>query len=398
MELLFLGTSAGAPSISRNVQSCALRLESGEYVVVDCGEGTQQQLLKASAKSYGANRFRPSRTNVILVTHLHGDHSFGLPGLIVYLDNAATEKAPPLQIVGPVGVAAFLRTALILSRTELKRGYRVTELATPAPTGGGAYEGAALCTTAPPVLHPDERAVSEVLAPNDDGMFALELLTGCSLTAAPLAHGSIACVGYRFQEADAPGSIDAQRAAAEAERAGDDARRICRALRECSLNGAARLALADGSELNVADGFVGAVTRRGRVVVVLGDCCHPGGVCSDATLRLAADADVLVHEATLDDSFAALALERGHSTPSDAARVAARARVSHLVLWHFSPRYKSTGISCRATRTTNDEAFRTTFTDAVRAHFGGALTLASDFDRVSVPREKKVLPPAPPPE
>ena len=383
MELLFLGTSAGAPSASRNVQSCAVRLESGEYVVVDCGEGTQQQLLKASR----AKSFRPSRTNLILVTHLHGDHSFGLPGLVVYLDNAATKKAPPLQIVGPVGVAAFLRTALILSRTELKRGYRVTELATPAPTGGGAYEGAALCTTAPPVLHPDERAVSEVLAPNDDGMFALELLTGCSLTAAPLAHGSIACVGYRFQEADAPGSIDAQRAAAEAERAGDDARRICRALRECSLNGAARLALADGSELNVADGFVGAVTRRGRAVVVLGDCCHAGGVCSDATRRLVEDADVLVHEATLDDAFAALALERGHSTPSDAARVAARAGASHLVLWHFSPRYR------------NDDAFRATFTAAVEAHFGGALTLASDFDRVAVPREKKVLPPAaPPPE
>ena len=384
MELLFLGTSAGAPSATRNVQSCALRLESGEYVVVDGGEGTQQQLLKASSDRSG-HRFRPSRTNIILVTHLHGDHSFGLPGLIVYLDNAATEKAPPLQIVGPVGVAAFLRTALILSRTELKRGYRVTELATPAPTGGGAYEGAALCTTAPPVLHPDERAVSEVLAPNDDGMFALELLTGCSLTAAPLAHGSIACVGYRFQEADAPGSIDAQRAAAEAERAGDDARRICRALRECSLNNTERLRLADGSELNVADGFVGAVTRRGRVVVVLGDCCHPGGACDAATLRLAADADVLVHEATLDDAFAALALERGHSTPSDAARVAARAGASHLVLWHFSPRYR------------NDDAFRATFTDAVRAHFGGALTLASDFDRVAVPREKKVLPPAAPP-
>lgn len=381
MELLFLGTSAGAPSASRNVQSCALRLESGEYVVVDCGEGTQQQLLKASR----AKSFRPSRTNLILVTHLHGDHSFGLPGLVVYLDNAATEKAPPLHIVGPVGVAAFLRTALILSRTELKRGYRVTELATPAPTGGGAYEGAALCTTAPPVLHPDERAVSEVLAPNDDGMFALELLTGCSLTAAPLAHGSIACVGYRFQEADAPGSIDAQRAAAEAERAGDDARRICRALRECSLNNTERLTLADGSELSVADGFVGAVTRRGRAVVVLGDCCHAGGVCSDATRRLVEDADVLVHEATLDDAFAALALERGHSTPSDAARVAARAGASHLVLWHFSPRYR------------NDDAFRATFTDAVRAHFGGALTLASDFDRVAVPREKKVLPPAAPP-
>ena len=382
MELLFLGTSAGAPSASRNVQSCALRLESGEYVVVDGGEGTQQQLLKASAKSYGANRFRPSRTNIILVTHLHGDHSFGLPGLIVYLDNAATEKAPPLHIVGPVGVAAFLRTALILSRTELKRGYRVTELA--ASGGTGPYEGAALGVSVEG-LHPDER-VGETLAPDSDGMFALDVLpNGYALTAAPLAHGSIACVGYRFQEADAPGSIDARRAAAEAERAGDDARRICRALRECSLNGAERLRLADGSELSVADGFVGAVTRRGRAVVVLGDCCHAGGVCSDATRRLVEDADVLVHEATLDDAFAALALERGHSTPSDAARVAARAGVSHLVLWHFSPRYR------------NDDAFRATFTDAVRAHFGGALTLASDFDRVAVPREKKVLPPAAPP-
>ena len=78
----------------------------------------------------------------------------------------------------------------------------------------------------------------------------------------------------------------------------------------------------------MADGFVGAVTRRGRVVVVLGDCCHPGGACDAATRRLAADADVLVHEATLDDAFAALALERGHSTPADAARVAARAGTS----------------------------------------------------------------------
>ena len=84
-------------------------------------------------------------------------------------------------------------------------------------------------------------------------------------------------------------------------------------------------------------------------------------------------------------AFAALALERGHSTPSDAARVAARAGASHLVLWHFSPRYR------------NDDAFRATFTAAVEAHFGGALTLASDFDRVEVPREKKVLPPAAPP-
>ena len=378
MELLFLGTSAGAPSASRNVQSCAVRLESGEYVVVDCGEGTQQQLLKASR----AKSFRPSRTNVILVTHLHGDHSFGLPGLVVYLDNAATEKAPPLEVVGPVGLAAFLRTALILSRTELKRGYRVTELA--ASGGTGPYEEAALGVSVEG-LHPDER-VGETLAPDSDGMFALDVLpNGYALTAAPLAHGSIACVGYRVQEADAPGSIDARRAAVEAERAGDDARRICRALRECSLNNTERLRLADGSELNVADGFVGAVTRRGRAVVVLGDCCHAGGVCSDATRRLVEDADVLVHEATLDDAFAALALERGHSTPSDAARVAARAGASHLVLWHFSPRYK------------NDDAFRTTFTDAVRAHFGGALTLASDFDRVSVPREPKVLPPAAPP-
>ena len=75
------------------------------------------------------------------------------------------------------------------------------------------------------------------------------------------------------------------------------------------------LLLADGTELNVADGFIGPVTRRGRTIVILGDCCHPGGACSPATLKLAANADVLVHEATLDDAFAALTYRTG---PSDA--------------------------------------------------------------------------------
>jgi len=380
MEVLFLGTSAGCPSATRNVQACAVRLESGDYVIVDGGEGTQQQLLKASKK--GAGRFRAGKCRVVLVTHLHGDHSFGLPGLIVYLDSAAATNAPPLEVVGPVGLAVFLRSALALSRTELQRGYRVTELV--VEEFDGPYEACALVVAAPG-LHPDERP-GALLAPDDEHGWRFETLlpAGCVLSAAPLAHGAIACVGYRFAEAEAPGSIDAARAAMEAARAGDDARRVCRALRAAALEGTDMLLLADGTELNVAGGFVGPVTRRGRTIVILGDCCHPGGACSPATLQLAANADVLVHEATLDDAFAALARERGHSTPSDAARVAARANSAHLVLWHFSPRYR------------DDDALRMTFTDAVAAHFGGALTLAADFARVAVPRAKGLPPPPPP--
>ena len=316
-----------------------------------------------------------------------------MPGLVCYLDGAAADGSPPLSIVGPPGAAAFLRGCLLASRTELKNGYVVKELAAPSPARegrGAAYEAAALehLAARPSAKHPDERPGSFV-EPNADGVWK-DVLPGSSVTveAAPLSHGTIACVGYRFEEPTKAGALDAAFVKAAAAAAGDDARRLFREARAAAAAGISVLTLADGTALDVKRCFVGGVTARpGRAVVILGDCAHPGGAAAPPALALARRADLLVHEATLDDSLAALAEERGHSTPSDAARFASTARARALALWHFSPRYRC------------DEAFVDAFLPAARAAFAGDVVLAADFLRVAVARrgdDAAPRPPAPP--
>ncbi|WP_345976348.1 MBL fold metallo-hydrolase [Sulfurimonas sp. HSL3-7] len=114
MTLTFLGTSAGKPTSERNVSALGLTLEQESmWYLFDCGEGTQRQIMK-SQLSFG-------RLGTVFITHLHGDHYFGLPGLL------ATKKldgiTAPLTIYGPQGIRAFLECAMDLSETHL--GYRL---------------------------------------------------------------------------------------------------------------------------------------------------------------------------------------------------------------------------------------------------------------------------------
>lgn len=114
MTLTFLGTSAGKPTRERNVSALGLALEQQSgWCLFDCGEGTQRQIMK-SGLSLG-------KLHTVFITHLHGDHYFGLPGLL------ATKKldgiTAPLSIYGPQGIRAFLECALDLSEAHL--GYRL---------------------------------------------------------------------------------------------------------------------------------------------------------------------------------------------------------------------------------------------------------------------------------
>ncbi|MCJ8299455.1 MAG: MBL fold metallo-hydrolase, partial [Pseudomonadales bacterium] len=75
MELIFLGTSAGSPTKRRNVSACALRkFGAKRWYLIDCGEGTQQQILHTKLSLV--------LLEAIFITHVHGDHCYGLPGLL----------------------------------------------------------------------------------------------------------------------------------------------------------------------------------------------------------------------------------------------------------------------------------------------------------------------------
>jgi len=150
MELLFLGTSAGVPTRTRNVTSILLDLQHptrGGLWMFDCGEGTQHQLLQTAS--------HPGKLDKIFITHLHGDHLFGLPGLLCSRSMAGnlhplTIYDYPLEIVEiSAGVVfsddAWTVTAAALNHPVECYGYRIEEQDKP-----GALDGAALIAAGVP--------------------------------------------------------------------------------------------------------------------------------------------------------------------------------------------------------------------------------------------------------
>lgn len=115
-EILFLGTSAGSPSVRRNPSSICLRLSQHNWMF-DCAEASLRQLMKST--------IRVPMTNKFFITHLHGDHLYGLPGILCTLDNHHNNGTPgtnnrcEIAVYGPVGLYAYLTTALSTSRTRL---------------------------------------------------------------------------------------------------------------------------------------------------------------------------------------------------------------------------------------------------------------------------------------
>ncbi len=274
MDLWFLGTGAGQPSRDRNVTSIALTWfqERGTFWLFDCGEATQHQIQRSPLTL--------AKLEKVFLTHLHGDHLFGLPSILGSRSFSGTTL--PLQVFGPKGLMAYIDAMLSASQTHLTYPLEVVEI-----VPGRVFK---------------------------DAM--------CTVTCQKLDH-TIESFGYRIIEEDAPGSLDTD------------------ALRQAGLppgplygqlKRGEPVRLADGTVLRPAN-FIGPV-QRGRIVTILGDT-RP----TPAATSLAQDADVLVHEATFAETEAQLAPSYGHSTASDAARVAHTANAHLLVLTHISARY-----------------------------------------------------------
>lgn len=275
MDLLFLGTSAGVPTKARNVSATAVIEASGSHwYLVDCGEGTQHRLLHTPLS------IRDLRA--IFITHVHGDHCFGLPGLLA--SAGMSGRTQPLDLVLPAALHDWVRQGLVASDTFLPFELRLLP-------------------------------VEELVEWRSDVM---------EVTSVQLSH-RVPSVGFVFTELNPEPRLDIPRLEADG---------IPRGPLWGDL--AKGLTVQHGGRLLHGSDYL-RPSRPPRRVIVCGDNDNPELLADAAT-----GADVLVHEAT----FTQAVVERtgvtfGHSTAAAVARFAEAAGVRNLVLTHFSARYQN---------------------------------------------------------
>lgn len=273
MQLIFLGTGAGAPSLQRNVSALVLSLAQGsENWLFDCGEATQHQYMRSSLKA--------GKLSKIFITHLHGDHIFGLPGLLTSRSMSGINQ--PLTIYGPVGIRMFVETALQLSASWASFPLQIIEIEPGVIFQHADYQIRAL-----------------------------------------LLNHVIPCFGYRIEFKGKAGALDGDKLRLHGIPSGSWMQQLKRG---------EQVTLPDGRQINGQD-YTGEASL-GRIITILGDTAP----CDNA-LILARQADVLVHEATLKADMAEKANSRGHSTTLQAAQVAADSGAKRLIATHFSSRY-----------------------------------------------------------
>ena len=271
MRVTFLGTGGAVPTTRRNVSALLVRRE-GDRLLFDCGEGTQRQMMQFDTGFSVSHLF---------VTHTHGDHVLGIPGLLQTWD--FNDREDPLAIHTPGGTRGTVEG--LVSATGARPSYpvRVNEV-TPGDVALRAdeYEVRAFRT--------DHRAAS---------------------------------VGYALVEDERKGRFDREKAEELGVPVGP---------KFSTLHEGDPVELEDGTVVH-PEQVVGP-PRPGRRVVYTGDT-RP----TDATVEAAVGADLLVHDATFADDRCERAAQTGHSTGRQAAEVADRAGAERLALTHISSRY-----------------------------------------------------------
>ena len=274
ISLTFLGTSQAIPTEKRNHTATLLNYED-ESILVDCGEGTQRQFMKSNVSFMN--------TRWIFITHYHGDHFLGLPGLIQSMN--LNDRKRPIDIYGPAGTIDLMD--FLLTAGHFSPGYEII-----------SHD-----------VEPDDRVV----------------LDGFSVVAVKADH-TVPSLAYAIIEDDSPGRFDTAKAAELGIPEGPLFRRL--------QNG--ETIEVEGRQI-VPRQVLGPI-RKGRKVVYTGDT-RP----SKTIMELASGADLLIHDATLLSSEGGAASDFGHSTCKEAGEVAHLAGAKALALIHCSPRYKEQG-------------------------------------------------------
>lgn len=294
-----LGTASQVPTRHRNHNAYLLRWDT-QGILFDPGEGAQRQFTFAGVS--------PATTTRICITHFHGDHCLGLPGVVM--------------------------------RLGLDQGHLPVPIHYPA-SGQEYFDRLITATAGQESLDVDARPIAADGPIHSDDRF--------TLSAARLRH-RVDAVGYRLHEPDGRRMLPDLLADA-----GVDGPGIGRLQREGSLE-------VDGRTVTLESV---SEHRTGQTFAFVMDTAW-----CQAAIDLAADADLLVCEATFLSTDEEAATEYGHLTAGQAGRLAREAGVGTLVLSHFSARYADVE----------------PFADEARAEFGGEVVLATDFVRVPVPR------------
>ncbi|MBK1895739.1 ribonuclease Z [Chryseobacterium paridis] len=272
--LTILGFNSAIPTINTSPTAQLLEMEERHFLI-DCGEGTQVQLRKAKA--------RFSKINHIFISHLHGDHCFGLPGLIASFRLLGRET--PLHVYGPKGIKKMLET--IFTITETHRGFEV-------------------------VYHELDKDYSEKIYEDN----RVEVYT------IPLDH-RIYCNGYLFKEKPKDRHINMKEIAKYSE------------IEVCDYHN-----IKAGKDFVLSDGYV----LKNEILTVDPIPSVSYAFCSDTryletVIPIIKNVTVLYHESTFLHDLKEMADYTGHATALEAATIAKKAEVGKLILGHFSNRY-----------------------------------------------------------
>jgi ribonuclease Z len=282
-EVVFLGTAAGVPSVERGLPALIV-LHGGRRFLVDCGEGTQRQLLKSGLGLRGLD--------CVLLTHAHVDHLLGFGGLVATL--ALLEAGRGLTVYG--GASALGAVRSLLSQVIWPAGRPPFEVRCEPVEPGAIIEHERL-----------------------------------RVHAFPVSHRGADSFGFAFAEQPRPRMLP-ERLAALAVPAGPERRRLLRG---------EPVVLPDGR--TIAPSEVLGPRAPGARLVVVGDAAN-----ADELLDVVKDADALVIEATFLERDADKAAARGHLTAAQAARLARAANVRALCLTHISNRYQQVEVEAEA--------------------------------------------------
>ena len=272
--LTILGYNSAIPTVKSAPTAQFLEMEERCFLI-DCGEGTQVQLRKAKAKF--------SKINHIFISHLHGDHVFGLPGLISSFRLLGRET--PLHVYGPKGIKEMMET--IFRITESHQGFEV-------------------------VFHELSSKKSEkVFEDNRVEVFTI-----------PLDH-RIYCNGYLFKEKPKERHLNMQEISKYPE------------IEICDYHNLKR-----GKDIQLSDGYIlknENLTKPAEPSVSYAFCSDTRYL--ESIIPIIKNVDVLYHEATFLHDLKKMADYTGHTTALEAAKIARKANVKKLILGHFSNRY-----------------------------------------------------------